>query len=869
MFPWLGFCQLTEDFSDGDFTSNPVWNGDNSLWQVTGGQLNSNSANVNSAFYLSTPVVTASNTEWRIYMNLKFSTSGANYVDVYLASDSANCSGNGSGYLVRVGGTPDEISLYRKDAGAFIKLIDGTDGRSQASPSDNKIHLKIMRSLSDTWTLSDDITGTGLSFITEGTVIDATYPTGSYFGISVTQSTASFFNKHFFDDIYAGAIQLDTLPPSIVSVNAPSANQADVLFNEPVELISSQTSGNYSVNNGIGNPATSMLDGANPALVHLTFSGVFSNGILNTLTVSGVKDLSNNAILNSQDSFTYIAPVNALQKDVIINEILADPSPQVGLPAVEYLELFNNSVKTFNLAGWTISDGTTTGSLVGSVLAPGQFIIVCYIADTSLFSGLGITTGLSSFPSLNNTGDDLLLTDNNGTLIDEVIYSDHWFLDAQKKDGGWSLELINPGIPVTCTDSANWAESVNPSGGTPGQQNSVYSTTPDIAGPLYVSALATDSLHVFLCFNEGILTSQLANPANYFIDKNIGIPASAMAQTGDACVTLTLTSPLISGTTYTLSETNLTDCSGNPLMNPLITFTYYESEPADSGDLVINEILFNPKAYGYDYVEIYNRSQKVIDLTSLNLAGADVVNGTLYGQTILVPIKTLLLPGDYAVFTERVDDIKQRYQVNNSDKLFEVSNLPTWDDNEGIVVLINQAQQRIDQVYYSEEYQFPLLTDVEGVALERLSSRQLSNDPSNWHSAAQTTFNGSSTGGYGTPTYKNSENTSESSSGSTFNITPEIFSPDEDGFQDVLRIGYHFETPGLVANIQIYDGTGRLVRKLVRNELLGNDGSFNWDGIDENREKAPIGIYVIYIEVFDKSGDVKKYKRTCVLGGKI
>jgi hypothetical protein len=50
---------------------------------------------------------------------------------------------------------------------------------------------------------------------------------------------------------------------------------------------------------------------------------------------------------------------------------------------------------------------------------------------------------------------------------------------------------------------------------------------------------------------------------------------------------------------------------------------------------------------------------------------------------------------------------------------------------------------------------------------------------------------------------------------------------------------------------------------------LGNDGTYSWDGIDENLEKAPIGIYVIYIEVFNTKGEVKKYKKICVLGSKL
>ncbi|MEY3237606.1 MAG: hypothetical protein RI883_1707, partial [Bacteroidota bacterium] len=116
------FGQFTDDFSDGDLTNNPTWVGDDSVFVIfdnTGNmQLHSNKTIISSSFYLSTPSLQATNGQWEFYTRLAFNTSSANFVDVYLTSDQSNLlSPTLNGYFVRIGGTTDEISLYKKVAG--------------------------------------------------------------------------------------------------------------------------------------------------------------------------------------------------------------------------------------------------------------------------------------------------------------------------------------------------------------------------------------------------------------------------------------------------------------------------------------------------------------------------------------------------------------------------------------------------------------------------------------------------------------------------------------------------------------------------------------------------------------------------------
>ena len=435
-------AQFTDDFNDGDFTNNPTWSGDDSVFIVNASdQLQSNSFTTSNTFYLSTPSTFAANTQWELFVKLALSTSSVNYADIFLIADQQNLKNPLNGYFVRIGNTSDEISLYRKDGTTNTKIIDGVDGHSQTSGTNNLLKIKVTRNATG-FTLADDTTGTGNNYYTEGASNDNTYTTSNYFGISITQSTATFFGKHFFDDIYVGSIITDTVPPQITGLTVINNTSLDVLFSEPVEQISAETISNYFANNSIGLPQTAQRDASNLSLVHLTFTTTFPANITDTLTVNNISDLAGKTIsLNSFSTFVYNPPVTPDPFDLVINEIMFDPDPVVGLPSAEYVEVFNRSNKTFNLNGWTFSDASSTATFGSQSIAPGGYLILCSNANQPLFSSFGATASFSSLPSLNNTGGETLtLSDNASQIIDRVYYDETFYQDPSKKDGGWSIE---------------------------------------------------------------------------------------------------------------------------------------------------------------------------------------------------------------------------------------------------------------------------------------------------------------------------------------------------------------------------------------------------------------------------------------------
>lgn len=846
-------AQFTDDFSDSDFTTNPIWSGDTNDWIISSEKLQSNSTNASASFYLSTASTLATSAQWEFLVNLQFNTSSLNFVDIFLVSDTQNLNSSLNGYFVRIGNTTDEISLYRKSGSTSSLIIDGVD--KTTNTSNTTVKIKVMRDASNLWTLFRDLSGTGASYVTEGSVTDATYSTSSYFGIVVQQSTASFFNKHFFDDFYVGSIITDVIPPTISSVLVVSDTQLDVKFSENIIKVTAETANNYSASNGIGIPVSVQQDASDQTLVHLIFSTAFGIGISNTLTVSGIKDNAGNTMSSSNHPFTYFLAEIPQYGDIIFNELFTDPTPVVGLPEKEFVELYNNSNKTFDLAGWQFVNTTNSKVLPTFNLLPKEYVILCSAADTALFSSYGKVIGISSWVSLTNSSDSLTLLDDKGSIIDAIFYSDLWYNTVTKKDGGWTLELISPTNP--CNGAANWTASIDPIGGTPGKQNSVFDTLPDITIPAILSVTITDSVTIEIRFSEKMDESSLLS-ATYQFNNGLAVVSTLPDSLLFDLVILKLNKQMNKSINYTVTVSGASDCSGN-IMNQYKA-TLVLPDNGGMGDLVINEVLFDPRGDGADFIEIYNNSLKSIELKNWTLA--NISKDTIANKKIISELNFSLQSGSYIVLTKDSLNIKKEYSMSAEGLFLQMPSLPTYSNDMGVVILINDKNQVVDRFDYNDKMHFSLLNSFDGVSLERLDFNRPTNDKTNWHSASESV-------GFATPGYKNSQSNQDKISGSNFTIVPEVFSPDNDGFDDVVNVNYKFDSPGYVANVIIYDSRGRQIKHLVKGQLLGNEGTFSWDGISDNLEQARIGIYIIFTEVYDLDGNVKHSKIPCVVAGKI
>ncbi|NJK83715.1 MAG: lamin tail domain-containing protein, partial [Saprospiraceae bacterium] len=191
--------------------------------------------------------------------------------------------------------------------------------------------------------------------------------------------------------------------------------------------------------------------------------------------------------------------------DLLLTEIMADPSPTVGLPDVEYLELYNNSKKVFNLKGFILATPRKEIALPDYVLLPGQYVVL-YKGAQNLF--INNNLGLDDFLTLTNSGDDVALVAPDGTIIHTVSYTLDWYKNSSKSDGGWSLEMVNP-QNICNVDGTNWQASENGNGGTPGNRNAVWSITADQNFDGALRALVLDETKVRLFLTKLLIRSQL------------------------------------------------------------------------------------------------------------------------------------------------------------------------------------------------------------------------------------------------------------------------------------------------------------------------------------------------------------------------
>ena len=848
LLPFSLFAQITDDFSDGDFTQNPAWSETADKYIINNNlQLQLNAEGEGTA-YLSLPFTEYETMEWQFWIREAFAPSGNNYTDVWLSADNADLLQVTQGYFLRFGegGSNDAIELFRKDADGQQSICRGADGAIAASFA---VAVKVICDREGNWMIQTCYDNSGI-YLTEAQGADDTYGRGGFFGFW-SKFTSSNATKMYFDNVYVGPRIIDHEPPVVLTCEVLYLTHLQLAFNEALNEASALNSDNYSINNGLGHPVAVSF-GENLATVVLELEREIGNGINYTLTVSNIKDQWNNTMEPTSMAFSIYA---ASEYDVVINEIMADPNPVVGLPEWEYVELYNTTEFGIDLKDWEIQIGANDLTFGNFVLAPHGYVILCHNDAVPELRVFGDCIGFSSF-SVGNSSSAMYLYSNVGVLISRVNFSNTWYHDPDKDDGGWSVEQIDPLNP--CAGASNWTASMDASGGTPGRINSVDGEN-NVSPKVERVSMFSDYI-LQLWFDQQMDAASLMETVHYRVEETSKHPQEIEINPLDAnYVGLVFDQGFEQGIVYTLVINGVVNCVGNPIEADTRIQFGIPNEIAE-GEILINEILFDPIAPGVDYVELYNNTDKTFDLSTLML-GVIKESFPNPADTTLKEITVdsrLFLPQTYVLLSTNSEIVGQQYDCP-TDNFVQMASFPSYANAGGTAILMGKGGTMVDQMVFSEKMHYPLLKVTKGVALERVSFDQPSLDADNWHSAAERVH-------FGTPGYENSMMQSAEPSNDEISISPEIFSPDGDGFEDACFINYRFDEAGYTMNTYIFNVAGQLIRHLVKGELVGQEGSILWNGLDNNGNRVPIGVYVVVTEVFNFSGKVKQFKNAVVVG---
>lgn len=1111
-------AQVNDNFSDANFTDNPIWMGDDSLWQVnTNLQLQSKGTTGTAKdIYLVTQNSLMERTEWRLQIRFNFSPSTQNFCRYYLTADQTNLKSTLNGYYIQLGGSTgntDTISLYKQEGSKRTRIIAGRP--ATVAKNNNIVDIKVNRDSLGNWTLYSDTASSG-NFLLEGSVYDNTFTTTAYTGF-FARYTSGNVNNFYIDNVYIGEPIVDINPPQLENFELINDSALLLHYNEALEGNEVNDLANFELDNNFPTIAHSKLgDDLKSIVVTFDHSFILTNSYV--LTIKNMQDASHNIANDTNISFLFYKP--ALD-DIVINEIMPDPSPSNSLPDAEFIELFNRSNFPIDISNWKINDLSTSAIIPSFTIQPKSYIIVCSPSNENLFKPYGKTIAVPFLPSLNNDGDLVQITTANNTIINQIKYDLNWYQSTTKKDGGWSMELINP--YTLCKGIDNWQASENTAGGTPGKINSFQSLVPDTVKPAVLKWFYKDDKNIVLVCNEKMdslkmqniklrlngntiaaksivgsrfdsilitLSNVMADRQTYTLDidsafdcslnkianntsidftyipikkaqqndiliseiyanpkPNTGLPDAEyielynrsnniislnhfkiksgstitnieniqlypdsfiaicddsnlplftsyrnvssvatlptlnlddeiilynesnyvihqiaykqswfnnnvkadggwsleMVDTKNPCglagnwaasknskggtigfansvkgISLDKTPPLVNriypanantievyfnktldsasacsknilsinpplngsfsfdfkddylsqlriitndslkqNQVYTIKIDSAKDCMGNKIADEnALSFALCKN--ADSNDLAINELLFNPNIDGTDFVEVYNRTDLFVDIKDVFIANRNT-SGLIDNFYNLADSGYMLLPHSYYIISTDENIVKQHYQVINPKNCIRLNAMPSFSDDEGTVILFTKPSTIFDELTYDDKMHFALLDNKEGVSIERIDFNRSANDRNNWSSA-------SSTSGFATPTYKNSQYLIANNKALALNIEPEIFTPNNDGTNDVVNLTYKLDKNNYTGTIHVYNSNGILVKNILNNTPLGTEGIITWNGLSDKNQALPVGIYIVYFDYFNTDGSSDSIKKTLIIG---
>ncbi len=529
---------------------------------------------------------------------------------------------------------------------------------------------------------------------------------------------------------------------------------------------------------------------------------------------------------------------------VVINEIHFQPAMGEG----EWIELMNTGRDAVDIAGWGVRDsptGTVHAVSTAAVVLPAGSLIVLAADSASVRAVAGAGAMIvqpAGFPSLNNTGDLVLVQDERGTTMDSVRYDGAW-----GGGPGVSIERIDPHGESDVPD--NWGRCLASAGATPGMENTIVLRPHDLRmvriGAHHDPLTGVSAFHAVVRNAGGAAAppcsvevfSEADGPSAKVLAS--GMMTRGLAPRDSAIVECPWPDPRQGR--MRVRAAILWQDDQRPENNTVAGDVLM---PLSVGVLRINEIQAGPVGGTAEFIEIVNASSTPVSVDGCFIA--DRRTGASTMRRWPVADRSCVVAGG-AMHVVAGDS-----SVGPSARLTEelcttVSTSGLGLNNDGDTVLLYSADSvLIDSVSYASAWHSAAVDDPAGRSLERYDPHLASGDPRNWGTCVDPSG--------GTPGRANSIRVTAPASDASLVCAPDPFSPDADGRDDVTVLRYRLPVRSSLIRVRIYDIRGRRVRELVNAAPAAMTGEVVWDGMGDGREPLRIGIYIVHLESIDEAG---------------
>jgi len=400
------------------------------------------------------------------------------------------------------------------------------------------------------------------------------------------------------------------------------------------------------------------------------------------------------------------------QHNVVINEIMYNPSPEQGEDDYyEFIELFNPTDSNIDISGWVLYEAVDYTFPQSTVIEAGHYIVISSTPDTLVRIHSSIVVyGPFDQGKLNNGGERLQLRDFDLKIIDEVEYNDEypWTMLADGK--GHSLELLD--AKLNNSQAENWFASKN-AGGTPGRENSTSQNEPAIfldypnGGEVLQKGGVYEIIWNYLGQHSPLRIELLSD--SFFKEITAAAPDNEI-------FLWTITEDVPTGDNYFIRISN----ENNLLHEDKSDNAFSIVKSLEIPTVIISEIMYNPpekKEDSLEYIELYNFGDRKVNMKGLCFSE---------GIDFVFP-DTSMEAGTYLLVSGNAKSFYSTFEINS----FE------WNDsglkNSGEKIELRTSNGiLIDYLAYSDNLPWDTLADGYGHSLEFCGNPGNKNNPGEW-----------------------------------------------------------------------------------------------------------------------------------------